>query len=255
MGSMELGSACSHLRRGAVGHFATMMSSESPMERALRAVRRGSRKDERAEGKLIRASSQEKERIMLRKRLAAMFIPLFITTTGAALAGSPASGGADTSEKAAQLSENFSLLHAVNQWSVKVSETADKSAKSDLVKGYAHAMATANPNLDAKLLDIAQKHGIAIKPLDPATEEGKSVLDRMNGQTVLLGSLQGDAWDKDYMTLVTNMQQSVLHLLESSKALTKDPEVKQFLGDLTTTIQNRLKTAQDVMAKVYGNEI
>ena len=116
-------------------------------------------------------------------------------------------------------------------------------------------MATANTNLDAKLQAVAQKHGIDIAPLDPQTEEGKSLLDRMKAETALLGSLEGDALDKEYMTLVTNTQQSVIHFLETSKASAKDPDVKQFLGDLTTTVQNRLKTAQDIMAKVYGNKI
>jgi hypothetical protein len=57
------------------------------------------------------------------------------------------------------------------------------------------------------------------------------------------------------MTLVTNAQQSVIHLLESRKALTRDPEVKQFLGELITSVQSRLTRAQDIMAKIYGNEI
>ena len=132
---------------------------------------------------------------------------------------------------------------------------ADKRAKSDLVKNYARTIATANPKSDAKLMAIAQKHGIDVVPMDAQTEEGKSLLDRMNAEAVLLGSLEGDAWDKEYMTLVTNTQQSVLHLLPSTKASAKDPEVKQFIGELTTTVQNRLKTAQDIMAKVYGDEV
>ena len=86
---------------------------------------------------------------MLRKRLAAMFIPLFIT--GAALAEPPSPAGPDTSENAAKLSETFSVLHAVNQWAISLSEMADKRAKSDLVKGYARTVATANTNSDAKL--------------------------------------------------------------------------------------------------------
>jgi predicted outer membrane protein len=183
-----------------------------------------------------------------------MFVALFITGTGAALASNPGPVGADTSE-AAKLSEAFSVLQAVNQWSIKLSQMADTRAKSDLVKGYARSVATANTNSDAKLLAIAQKHGIAVVPLDPQTEEGKSLLDRMKAETVLLGSVEGDAWDKEYMVLVTNTQQSVLHLLEASKASAKDQEVKQFIGDLTTTVQNRLKTAQDIMVKVYGNEV
>jgi predicted outer membrane protein len=192
---------------------------------------------------------------MSRKRLAALFISLFITTTGAAFADPPTPGGADTSEKSAQLSVNFSALHAVNQWATKVSEMADQRAKSDLVKGYAHSIVTGNPSSDAKLMEVAQKHGIAIVPLDPQTEEGKSVLDRMKAETTLLGSLEGDAWDKEYMILVTSTQQSVLHMLDASKALAKDPEVKQFLSDMTTSVQNRLKTSQDIMAKVYGTAL
>ena len=185
-----------------------------------------------------------------------MFIPvLLITITGAAFASDPVSGRPDTAEKAARWSEPFSVLHAVGQWSINLSEMADQKAKSDQVKGYARDMATANANLDAKLLRIAKEEGIDVGPLNPQTEEGKSLLDRIKAETVLLGSLEGDAFDKEYMTLVTNTQQSVIHFLGTRKSSARDPEVKQFLGDMTTTVQNRLGTAQDIMAKVYGDKI
>ena len=190
---------------------------------------------------------------MLRKSLVAVFMSLFIT--GAALAAPPPSGHADNPERAAKLSETFSVLHAVSQWSINLSEMADRRAKSDLVKNYAHAMATANATTDGKLVSIAQRDGFDIVPLNPQTEEGKSLLDRIKAETVLLGSLEGDSFDKEYMTLVTNTQQSVIHVLETSKALTTDQEVKQLLGDMTTTVQNRLKTAQDILAKVYGDKV
>ena len=153
------------------------------------------------------------------------------------------------------MSESFSELHAVSQWSVTLSEMADKRAKSDLVKNYARTIANANPNLDAKLVSVAKTQGIDIGPPDPQTEEGKSLIERMKAEAVLLGSLEGDAFDKEYMTLVTNTQQSVLNLLKASKGSAKDPEVKQLIGELTTTVQNRLKTAQDIMSKIYGNRI
>ena len=191
---------------------------------------------------------------MFRKSLAAIFVPLFITITAAAFAGNPSSGQSGAPENAT-LSGAFSALHAVSQYSINLSEMAAKRAKSDLVKGYARDMAIANENAEGKLRAMAQKRSIDIAPLDPQTEAGKSLLDRIKAETVLLGSLEGDAWDKEYMTLVTNTQQSVIHLLESRKALTRDPEAKQFFGDLMTTVQNRLTTAQDVMAKIYGNEV
>ena len=192
---------------------------------------------------------------MSRTILAAVLIPLVIASTEAAFAGTPASGGAANTEHAAQLSESFSDLHAVSQWAVTLSEMADKRAKSELVKTYAHSVANSNPTLDAKLVSVAKTQGIDIAPPNPQTEEGKSLSERMKAEAVLLGSLEGDAFDKEYMALVTNTQQSVLNLLKASKGSAKDPEVKQLIGELTTTIQNRLKTAQDIMAKIYGNRI
>ena len=91
--------------------------------------------------------------------------------------------------------------------------------------------------------------------MDPQTEEGKSLLERMKAETVLLSSLEGDAFDKEYMTLVTNTQQSVIHVLEVRNEMTAEPKVKQFLGDMTTVVQNRLKKSQEILAKVYGDQI
>jgi predicted outer membrane protein len=189
---------------------------------------------------------------MFRKRLAVALVPLFTTTMmGAAFADPKASAPPDT----AKLSETLSVLHAVGQWSINLSGMAEKNAKSDLVKGYARDVTEANMKSDEKLMGIAKDKAIEIRPIDPQTEQGKSVVDRMNAETAMLGSLQGDAFDKEYMTLVTNTQQSVIHVLGKGKAEAKDPKAKQFLGDVSTTVQNRLKTAQDIMVKVYGDKI
>jgi predicted outer membrane protein len=172
-----------------------------------------------------------------------------MTSAGAAFAGTP--GSTET----VPLNESLSELHAVSQWSVKLSEMADKRAKSDLVKTYARAIINANPSADAKIMAVAQKQNIDVGALDPQTEEGKSLTERMKAEAVLLGSLEGDAFDKEYMTLVTNTQQSVLNLLKASKGTAKDQDTKQLVNELTTTVQNRLKTSQDIMLKIYGNRI
>ena len=195
---------------------------------------------------------------MFRRRLAAGLIPLFIAV--AAFAAPPASDRAATPgqaapEQSAKLSEALSVLHAASQWSIKLSAMADQRAKSDLVKQYARQVATENASADARLHNVARRAGINIVPLDPQTEEGKSLRDRMKAETALLGSLEGDAFDKEYMTLVTNTQQSVSHLLERSQASATNPEVKQLLGDMMTKVQARLRTAQEIMAKVYGNQV
>lgn len=192
---------------------------------------------------------------MLTKRLAALLIPLFIS--GAALAAPPAQKptSEQVSTEKAKLSKAFSVLHAVGQWAISLSAMADKRAKSDLVKGYASTVAAGNASMDTTLTSIAKEHGIEVVPLDPKSEDGKSLLDRIKAETVLLGSVEGDAWDKEYMTLVTNTQQSVSRLLATSKASATDREVKKFLGDIMATVQSRLKTAQDILEKVYGDQV
>ena len=102
---------------------------------------------------------------------------------------------------------------------------------------------------------IAQKQGIKVLPLDPQTEAGKSLIDRLQAEAVMLGSLKGDAFDKAYMTLVTNTQQSILQLANARIASATDPAVTAFFTDLKTIIENRLTTAQYILAKVYGDDI
>jgi predicted outer membrane protein len=190
---------------------------------------------------------------MLRKILVPVVVSMFIS--GAAFAAPPAVADQTSVQQGTKLSDSFSVLHAVGRWAINLSEMAEQHAKSDLVKNYARSMATANSTTDQKLLGVAQKHKLDIVPMNPETEQGKSLLDRMQAETVMLGSLQGDAFDKEYMTLVTNTQQSVIRVLDTKKAIATDPEVKQLLGDMAAAVRNRLQTAQDIMAKVYADTI
>ena len=179
---------------------------------------------------------------MLCKKLAVVVMPFFFAA--AALAAN------------SDLERALSALHAASQAAIKVSDLADKSAKSDLVKAYARTVSSGNAELlDAKLMLIAQKQGIKVLPVDPQTEAGKSLIDRLQAEAVMLGSLKGDAFDKAYMTLVTNTQQSILQLAKAGIASATDPAVKAFFTDLKTIIENRLTTAQDILAKVYGDDI
>ena len=188
---------------------------------------------------------------MVCKKLAVVFMPFFFAA--AALVGNPA--GVSGAEDRPNLERALSVLHAASQAAINVSDLADKSAKSDLVKAYASTVSSGNAEFDAKLMLIAQKQGIKVLPLDPQTEAGKSLIDRLQAEAVMLSSLKGDAFDKAYMTLVTNTQQSIMQLANARIASATDPEVKAFFTDLKTIIENRLTTAQDILAKVYGDDI
>jgi hypothetical protein len=69
---------------------------------------------------------------MLFKKLAVVFMPCFFAA--AALVGNPA--GVSGAEDRPHLERALSVLHAASQAAINVSNLADKSAKSDLVKAY-----------------------------------------------------------------------------------------------------------------------
>jgi predicted outer membrane protein len=202
--------------------------------------------------KLVGASRQKRWRYaMLFKKRAVVFMPFFFAAV--ALVGN--SVEVSGAEDKPSLARALSALHAASQTAIKVSDLADKRAKSDLVKAYARTVSSGNAQLNAKLMLIAQKQGIKVLPLDPKTEAGKSLSDRLKAETVMLGSLTGDAFDKEYMILVTSTQQSIIHLADARIAAATDAEVKAFFTDLKTLVEGRLTTAQDILAKVYGDDI
>ena len=105
------------------------------------------RKEGRAEGKLIRAlNPTEGETSCLARDARPCSSPSSSSPSPERSSRAPQSrlGQSDTSEKAANWREAFSVLHAVAQWSVNLSNMAEKKAKSAQVKGYAHEMAVAN---------------------------------------------------------------------------------------------------------------
>ena len=184
------------------------------------------------------------------KKLVVVFMPFFFAA--AALVGNSAevSGAGEQN-----LERAFSILHAASQAAIKVSDMADQRAKSDLVKDYARTVSSGNAKFDAQLMQIAQKQGIKVLPLDPKTEAGKSLKDRLQAEAAMLSSLKGDAFDKQYMTLVTNTQQSIVNLANARVASATDPEAKAFFTDLKTVMEKRLATAQEILAKVYGDDV
>lgn len=184
------------------------------------------------------------------KKLAVVFMPFFVVAAALVSNSTEVSGAGEPDAERA-----LSVLHAASQAAIKVSDLADQNAKSELVKEYARTVSSGNAKFDAQLMAIAQKQGIKVLPLNPKTEAGKSLMDRLQAEAAMLRSLKGDAFDKQYMTLVTNTQQSIVNLANARIASATDPEVKGFFTDLKTVMEKRLTTAQEILAKVYGDDV
>jgi predicted outer membrane protein len=205
------------------------------------------------------------EKPMLLKKIAVIGLPLFLSA--AALAEtqrgvegnqSPAQESqseAESSQIDEALSKSFSVLHAAVEGAINVSNLAAENAKSELVKEYASTVASGNAALLEKIKAIAAENSVTIVALDPQTEAGKSLIDRLEAEKAMLASLKGDAFDKLYMTLVTNAQQSVLKFAEVRIATATNERVKEFFTNLRTLVSGRNTIAQGIMEKVYGDDL
>jgi predicted outer membrane protein len=198
---------------------------------------------------------------MLLKKIAIVSIPLFLSAT--ALAGSQSpdqqsqeqAGQEQSSEVNAQLSRSLSALHALAQNSIEVSELAAENASSELVKQYASSIVSGNKALDEKLREIAAENSVEIVALDPQTEIGKSLKERIEAEKMMLSTLKGDAFDKEYMVLVTNAQQSVIKFAEVRIKTAKNERVKEFFTNLKTLVGSRNEVAQGILEKLYGDDL
>jgi predicted outer membrane protein len=195
---------------------------------------------------------------MLLKKLVCIGLPLFLST--AAIAG--IQSGAESSQSEAessqvedQLSRSFSVLNAAVQGAINVSNLAAENASSELVKEYARSVASGNAELLERLREIAAENSVAIVAVDPQTEAGKSLIARLEAEKTMLSTLKGDAFDKEYMTLVTNAQQSVIKFAEVRIATAKSERVKEFFTNLKTLATGRNTIAQGILEKVYGDEL
>lgn len=198
---------------------------------------------------------------MLLKKIAVIGIPLFFSA--AALAGTETpgqpsqeqAGQEQSSEVNAKLSRSLSALHALVQNSIEVSEMAAQNASSELVKQYASSILSGNAALDEKLREIAAENSVEIVALDPQTEIGKSLVERLEAEKTMLSTLKGDAFDKEYMVLVTNAQQSVIKFADVRIKISKNERVKEFFTNLKTLVEGRNTIAQGILEKLYGDDL
>jgi predicted outer membrane protein len=205
-------------------------------------------------------SKKIKEDLMFHK-ISAIFIALTFAGTVLATDVQPLDYGFDHEQgqtqqvSKAKLSRVFSLLHAVHQACEKVSAMAQERAGNEEVKAFAQAMGTQHSRSDSRLLVIAKKFDIEIKELDPTTPEGKSVMDRIEAEAKLLGSLEGDAWDKAYLGLTRVAQTRVIRFLQKKQRVVAQPEVKAFIGDAVTAIRNNRNTARALDRKICEDSL
>jgi len=77
--------------------------------------------------------------------------------------------------------------------------------------------------------------------------DGKAEMDKLQG-------MSGAAFDTEYMNAMVADHQKTLNELQANSAMVQNPDLKDYVNDLTKTVNKHLEKAQDLQAKMAGGK-
>lgn len=166
-------------------------------------------------------------------------------TSGTGTATTDTSAPGTTSAAATPLSKedsDFAMKAAQgNMAEVNAGTTAASKGTSPDVKNFGNRMVTDHGKALDELKQLAQTKGVTL-PTDVSAEQ-KAEADK-------LSKLSGSAFDKAYANdMVKDHEKDVKEFEKASKDA-KDPDLKSWAAKTLTVIQDHLKMAKDMKAKV-----
>jgi putative membrane protein len=147
----------------------------------------------------------------------------------------PPSGGRDAGFMATVAQANFAEVDA-GRLALKKSSNPD-------VKKFAQHMIDDHTQANSDLADLAHKKGMDLP--SKADEAHQKELAR-------LAEMSGAEFDRAYMTMMVNDHVKAVSLFEKNAEGAADPEVKAFAKKMLPTLQEHLKMARDMSAKLGG---
>ena len=126
---------------------------------------------------------------------------------------------------------------------VELGKLAEENAQSQDVKAFGKRMVEDHSKAGDQLKQVASQEGVTL----PSDLDAK---DKATKQR--LSQLHGDAFDKAYMKdMVTDHREDVAEFKHESNA-GRDPQVKEWATQTLPTLEEHLKMAEQVDAKVAG---
>ena len=139
------------------------------------------------------------------------------------------------------MSEKALLAKArqLTQEEFELSKLAVNKAGSAKVKAFAELAVKHGEELDKKLTELAGESGVT---------EPRKISQPMQERLSVIGKLQGEAFDPDYLTMMLDMQRSNIAILEELAKRAEDLKLRSFAREALTTERARLKKAEALAA-------
>lgn len=124
---------------------------------------------------------------------------------------------------------------------VAMGEIAAKQAASGDVKTFGNRMVTDHSKANAELMQVAEKKGVTLpKEME---KKHKDMVDK-------LSKLQGAEFDRAYMNAMVEDHQEDVKKFQKEAKEGKDPDLKAFAAKIAPILEDHLKMAQSIQAKV-----
>jgi putative membrane protein len=153
-----------------------------------------------------------------------------------------ATTGAQMSEMSSSSDRTFMQKAAQGGMAeVELGKLAEENAQSQAVKDFGKRMVDDHSKAGDELKQVASQQGVTL-PADLSAKD--------NATKHGLSQLHGDAFDKAYMNdMVSDHRQDIAEFKHESTA-GRDPQVKQWATQTLPTLEEHLKMAEQVDAKV-----
>jgi putative membrane protein len=156
--------------------------------------------------------------------------------------GSRPHNAANTASRVSQADQDFMKTAAQGGMAeVELGKLAQSNAQSDAVKKFGERMVSDHGQANAKLNTIAAQKQVNLP--DSPNDEQKAEKQKLEG-------LKGADFDREYMNAMVkdHTEDSAEFHKEAEDA--GDPDLKQFAGNSATVIDQHLKLAKQIDAKV-----
>jgi putative membrane protein len=141
-------------------------------------------------------------------------------------------------------------LHHANTMEIDMGKLGTERAKSADVKSYGSRMMRDHKKADGKLMALAKKHGVTLEAPTPKDDAEKRQMDEQMATMTKLRSLEGEAFDREYMAAMVKDHAAALQLVSDTRTQAKDASLLSFLKGVQPVIQQHYDAAQKLVTKL-----
>lgn len=184
-------------------------------------------------------------RIVTSGALAAL-ATLLLLARGAADEDADRQAGQDRSRRF-EAATVLGKVHEINLLEIRAGELALSRGVAPQVKEYARQLVDDHKKADEKVLDAANRLGLALRPTVPETPEEIVQKESLDAALEDLSRVEGGGFDRQFLQLTVDGHDEAIEFVRMASENAEDEEVKGLLAELLPTLERHREHADDLL--------